>query len=142
MAFSLNRAAVIKVDNAAGSLQNITTYCNTAERSGELAEVDVTTFGATNRAYLLSFADKTLSIGGFWDPTLDGIQSGVEAAFTAGTITSISYEYGPAGSTAGQVKYLGEAVMRNYNVTNSDVDGAAEWSAELHMTGTQTVTTW
>lgn len=142
MAFNLNRAAVVKVDNAAGALQNITTYCNTAEFNGELAEVETTTFGATNRTYLNSFGDNTISIGGFWDPTLDGILAGVAAALKAGTISSVSFEYGPAGSTAGYVKYLGEAVLTNYNVTNSDADGAAEWSAELHVTGTLTVTTW
>jgi hypothetical protein len=141
MAFNHSKLTVFKIDNAAGAIQDISTYCNMVDFPQELDEVETTTFGATSRTYVPGFADLKVKVGGNWDPTLDGILAGVYAAFRAGTITSVTLEYGPAGSTGGYVKKSAEAVMLSYG-TKNDIKGVTEWDMELHVTGAVTVTTW
>lgn len=141
MAFNHSKLTVFKVDNSAGSIQDISAYCNMVDFPQELDEVETTTFGATSRTYLPGFADCKVKIGGNWDPTLETTLGGVYAAFRAGTLTSVSVEYGPAGSTSGYVKKTAEAVMLSYGLKN-DIKGVTEWDAELHITGAVTVTTW
>jgi hypothetical protein len=141
MAFNHSKLTVFKIDNAGGTLQDISTYCNMVDFPQELDEVETTTFGATSRTYVPGFADLKIKVGGNWDPTLDTTLAGVYSAFRAGTLTSVSIEYGPAGSTAGYVKKTAEAVMLSYGQKN-DIKGVTEWDMELHVTGAVTVTTW
>lgn len=141
MAFNAGKFAVFKLDNSAGALQTLTTYITSIDFSETLDELETTTMGSTNRSYLVSFGDCEISLEGIWDPTLDGIMAGLSSAFRAGTITSASFEYGPAGSTSGYVKVYGECILTEYT-RPSEADGLAEWSASLHVSGNITVTTW
>ncbi len=74
--------------------------------------------------------DTTISVSGIWDATLDGYISGTEPA-------SRSFIYGPAGSTGGNVKYTGEAIMTNYSVSNP-VGDVVTFSMDLQVTGAVT----
>jgi hypothetical protein len=143
MAFNAGKQAVFKLDNAAGSLQTLTTYLTSIEFSESLEELETTTLGSTNRSYLISFGDCEIKLSGIWDPTLDGIMAGLSAGFRAvpATVTSASFEYGPAGSTSSYVKVLGECVLTEYN-RKDEVDGVGEFDATLHVSGNITVTTW
>jgi hypothetical protein len=51
-----------------------------------------------------------VSISGSWDATADAILAGIVGV--AGT-----FEYGPAGSAGGAVKFTGEAICTSYNVS-------------------------
>ena len=141
MAFNHSKLTYVRIDNASNALQNISTYCNSFNLPEELDLVETTTFGATSKTYVIGYADATLSMGGFWDPTFDGIMTGLKQAFRDGTIASATFEYGPAGSTGGYVKYSGEFVLTNYEKGN-EIDGVTEWSAEAQVTGNITVTTF
>jgi len=141
MAFTAGKFAVFKLDNAAGSLQTVTTYITSIDFSESIDELKTTTIGSTNHSYLVSFGDCEIKLEGIWDPTLDGILAGLSAAFRAGTLTSASFEYGPAGSTGGYVKVLGECVLTEYN-RPTEAEDLTTWSASLHVSGNITVTTW
>jgi len=139
--FIHSKLTVVFLDNAAGALQDISQYCNSVSFPQELEEVDTTSFGATSRTFIPGFAAGTLSLSGNWDRTFDGIMSGVYAAFRAGTLTSVTFEYGPEGNTAGDVRYTGEAVMLSYE-KSSEVEDPVAWSSELRVSGTVTVNTY
>lgn len=141
MAFNAGKYSVFKLDNAAGSLQNLTTYLTKVDASEDLSELKTTTMGSTNHSYVIGFGDMTIDLEGIWDPTLDGIMALLSSGFRGGTVTSASFEYGPAGSTSGYVKVLGECVLTSYS-RPSEVEGLATWKAKLHVSGNITVTTW
>lgn len=141
MAFNHSKLTVVRVQNAAGSIVNISTYCNSCQLPEELELVPTTTFGATSKTYVIGFADATFSLGGFWDPTFDAIFTALKVGFRAGTFLSRTFEYGPAGLTGGFVKYTGEFVLTSYEKDN-EIDGVTEWSAEGQVTGDVSVTTW
>lgn len=137
-----SKLSVVKLDTSGGVLTDISTYCNAFEQPRELDLLDVTTFGATSKAYLSGFADGTVTMGGPWTRALDNHMSPIFAAFKAGTITSVSFEYGPEGSDSGDVKYSGEVIMTNYSGAKADVGSAQEWEAEFQVTGDVTVGTY
>ncbi len=139
--FNAGKYSVFKLDNAAGSLQTLTTYITSIDFSESLDELETTTLGSTNKSFVIGFGDCEIDLEGIWDPTLDGIMSLLSAGFRGGTVTSASFEYGPAGSTSGKVKVYGECVLTEYT-RPTEVGDLATWSAKLHVTGDITVTTW
>jgi len=137
-----SKLSVVKLDTSGGNLTTISTYCNKFENPKELDLLDVTTFGATSKAYLAGFADATVTMGGPWTRELDQHMSPIYTAFQAGTLASVSFEYGPEGSDSGDIKYTGELIMTNYSGAKADVGNAQEWDATFQVTGTVTVTTY
>jgi hypothetical protein len=137
-----SKLSVVFLDTAGGALTNISTHCNAFEQPRELDLLDVTTFGATSKAYLSGFADGTVTMGGPWTRALDNHMSPIFAAFKAGTLASVSFEYGPEGSDTGDVRYSGELIMTNYSGAKADVQNAQEWDAEFQVTGDVTVNTY
>ena len=82
-------------------------------------------------AFIVGLETATISISGLWDATVDGyMKGGTEPA-------SRSFIYGPAGSTGGNVKYTGEAIMTNYSIS-SPVGDVVTYSADLQVTGAVT----
>lgn len=141
MPFIHSKLSVIKIDNAAGSLTDISAYTNSVQLPQELEEVDVTTFGQTSRQFIAGFAMATLTLGGNWDRTFDGIMAGLYAAYRAGTVVSSTFEYGPEGQDTGDVRYTGEAVMLTWE-KGSELEDQVTWSAEFRVSGTITVNTY
>jgi hypothetical protein len=137
-----SKLSVVNLDTSAGTPTDISTHCNAMEVPRELDLLDVTTFGATSKQFLSGFADGTVSMGGPWTRALDNHMSPIFTAFKAGTLTSVSFIYGPEGSDSGDVKYTGELVMTNYTGPTAEVESAQEWSAEFQVTGDVTVGTY
>jgi len=133
MAFVHGKTAVFKIDNSAGSLQDISAYCDSVDFPMTMDTAEVTTFGDSSKEYLAGLKDATISISGSWDATADAI---LAALTTAGT-----FEYGPAGSASGAVKYTGEAILTGYTV-NAPVGDKVSFSAEFQVTGAVTHTTF
>jgi hypothetical protein len=92
---------------------------------------EVTTLGDTAKEYIVGLVDATISAEGIYDPTLDGYIANI---VTAG---SAAFEYSPQGTTAGNVKYSGTAILTSYEVATA-VDGAGTVSLELQVTGAVT----
>ena len=103
-------------------------------RSIETAET--TTFGSSAKSYITGLTDATISLSGKFDATADATLAGV-----VGLASTLSFEYGPAGSTGGFVKYEGECIMTSYDI-GATVGDAVTASVELQVTGAITRTTW
>jgi len=128
MAFEHGKTTVFKVDNSGGTLTDISAYCNNVDFPREVNADETTCFGSNDRTYIVGLRTATISVSGFWDSTLDGVIGQI-----VGTAAG-SFEYGPQGSTAGEIKYTGEAILTSYGQT-SPVDGPASWTAEFQITG-------
>ena len=132
MAFVHGKDSVFKLDNASGSLTDISTYVNNVDFP-ETADVsETTTLGADNKTYIAGLKDATISLSGLWDATADAIFGAV-----VGQSATLSYEYSPEGTASGKVKYTGEAILTSYAIS-SPVGDAVGYSADLQVSGAVT----
>ena len=138
MAFVHGKSAVFKLDNSAGSLVDYSAYLDNVGFPRSVDTAETTTFGVAGSAktYIVGLSDATVSLSGLFDATADGTLAAV-----VGQAATLSFEYGPAGSTGGFIKYTGEAIMKSYSVTAA-VGDSVKASVELQVTGAVTRTTW
>jgi hypothetical protein len=141
MPFIHSKDSVFFLDNAAGALQNISTYVDKVSTGFELDETEVTTFGATFRQFITGFAEATVKISGNWDRTFDVQMAALVEAFRGSTVTAVSFQYGPEGNATGDKRISGECILTNYEVESS-VQDQVTWSAEIRPTGTITHDTY
>jgi hypothetical protein len=141
MAFKAGHLAYIGLDNAAGSVQNISTYADNVSFPQQVAMLDVTTFGSSVKRFIpgLSGGDQ-VTISGPMDVTLYSQLTGMVAAQAAGT-AGLSLLYGPGGSVSGQPKISAEVYVIGPQVS-SGVGGRAEMSFTLQVDGAVTNATW
>jgi hypothetical protein len=127
--FRHGKAAVFKVDNNAGTLTNISDTLNSVSFPREAETLETTSFGSSDRSYVIGFTGATISIEGSFDATVD-----THLAAIVGKTESVSFEYGPEGSTNGFTKYTGEAFLTSYE-TSAGVGDIVSYSAEFQVTG-------
>lgn len=127
--FRHGKNASFKVDNSGGTLTDISTTLNSVTFPREIETLETTSFGSSSRSYVVGFSDATISVEGSFDATVDAHLAGI-----LGQEASVSFEYGPEGTTAGYVKYTGEALMTSYE-TAAGVGDIVSYSAEFQVTG-------
>lgn len=130
--FRHGKNTVFKLDNAGGTLTDISTVLNSVSFPRETEILETTSFGSSYRTYVVGFQNATISIEGSYDATVDAHLAGV-----LGQDATLSFEYGPEGSTAGQVKYTGEAYLTSFE-TSGGVGDIVSFSAELQVSGAVT----
>lgn len=138
MAFVHGKSAVFKLDDSGGTLRDLSSFLNDVSLPRDIETAETTTFGVAGSAktYITGLTDATISISGLFDATSDGYLAGV-----VGHASTLSFEYGPAGSTSGNVKYTGECIMTSYEVSAS-VGDTVQASADFQVTGAITRTTF
>ena len=128
--FSHGKSTDFALDDTGGSSRNISNTLTDVSFPQTIDTAETTAFGSSNKSYIVGLKDGSFSVSGIWDATVDGYLSGTEPA-------SRSFIYGPAGSTGGNVKYTGEAIMTNYSVSNP-VGDVVTYSLDLQITGAVT----
>ena len=119
------------LDDTGGTSRNISDTLNSVDFPEVTETADTTAFGSSSRSFIVGLESASISISGLWDATVDGyIKGGTEPA-------SRSFIYGPAGSTGGNIKYTGEAILTNYSVS-SPVGDVVTYSCDLQVTGAVT----
>ena len=125
MAFVHGKNSVMKLDNASGSLTDISAFVNNVDFP-ETADV------ASNKTYLAGLKDATIGLTGFFDATADAIFGAV-----IGQSATLSFEYSPEGTASGKIKYTGECILTNYALS-SPVGDAVAYSCDLQVSGAVT----
>ncbi len=127
--------ADIRVDNAAGSLIDISRSVKTVNFSRDAELLDATTFQAPggDKEFIVGFKDNKFSIEGNADATIATHLNGI-----VGQEATVSFQYGPEGTTAANRKYTGECVMTSYS-ENTSAEGLNTFSASFQITGAVTV---
>ena len=128
--FAHGKSTDFAIDDTGGSSRNISDTLTDVSFPQTIDTAETTAFGSSNKSYIVGLKDTTISVSGIWDATVDGYISGTEPA-------SRSFIYGPAGSTGGNVKYTGEAIMTNYSQSNP-VGDVVTFSADFQVTGAVT----
>jgi len=127
--FRHGKSTVFKVDNAAGTLTDISNTLTDVGFPQSVDTAETSTFGSSAKSYVVGLTDSTLSVSGNFDATVDA-----HLAAILGQSASVSFEYGPEGSTAGYVKYTGEALMTSYEKSGA-IGDVVSYSAEFQVTG-------
>ena len=127
--FRHGKNSVFKLDNSAGTLTDISNVLNNVSMPREIETVETTSFGSSYRTYVVGFQNATISIEGTWDATVDAHLAGI-----LGQDATVSFEYGPEGSTSTYIKYSGEAYVTSYE-TSGAVGEVVTFSAELQVSG-------
>lgn len=130
--FRHGKAAVFKIDDSGGTLRDISNTLNSVSFPREAEVLETTSFGSSDRSYVVGFKNQTISIEGSFDATVDGYLAGA-----LGATDSLSFEYGPEGSTATYTKYTGECFLTSYE-TSAGVGDIVSYSAEFQITGAVT----
>jgi predicted secreted protein len=135
MAFIHGKKSVFKIDNSAGTLTDISAFCEEVSLSRDIETAEVTTFGNDAKAYITGLTDGTVSISGKFDAAsasaIDQVLSGILGA--ASTV-SWAYRVNSASTSATNPEYQGEGILTSYEVSGS-VGDAVTFSAELQCTG-------
>ncbi len=127
MSFAHGKATVFKIDNAADSLTDISAYLTDVDFPRSVKSAETTTFGAASDTFIAGTKGATFSISGLFDATADAVLDGI-----LGLIGD--FEYGPTGSTAGMVKYTGDALCTGYSIKGA-IGGAIQATATFQCTG-------
>jgi hypothetical protein len=130
--FRHGQAAVFKIDDSGGTLRNISDALNSISFPREAEVLETTSFGSSDRTYIVGFKNGTISIEGSFDAIYDGYLAGV-----LGQDATLSFEYGPEGSTVTYTKYTGECIMTSYEST-AGIGDVVSVSAEFQITGAVT----
>lgn len=139
MAASHGSKATLKLDNSVGTLVDLSGYITSVAMPRTIDTAETSALADTAKEYVIGLEDGQITLEGNWDPTLDAHMNGVKRGLTGEA--SISYEYGPAGSAGGAVKYSGECFLTAYDQT-SPIGDASRWTATLQLTGAVTRGTW
>ena len=134
MAFVAAKSSVFKLDNSGGSLTDLSAYIDSVGGIANTTDMlDTTTLGATSKSFIGGLRNgDTLTISGKWDSVLNTHMTGI-----LGSATSSTFEYSPAGTTAGLPKVSAECFVASYEVSSSVAD-LVTWSASLQITGNVT----
>ena len=127
--FRHGKSTVFKVDNNAGSLTDISNTLTDVSFPQSVDTAETTAFGSSAKTYIVGLTDATFSVSGNFDATVDA-----HLAAIVGKADSVSFEYGPEGSTATFVKYTGEAILTSYEKSGA-IGDVVTYSAEFQITG-------
>ena len=132
MAFVHGKDSDFRLDNASGSLTDISTYVNNVDFPETADVAETSTLGSSAKSYVVGLKDATIGLSGLFDATLDAIAGAV-----VGQSATLSFQYSPEGTASGKVKYTGEAIMTNYSLS-SPVGDVVAWSCDLQVSGAVT----
>ena len=127
--FRHGKSTVFKVDNSGGTLTDISNTLTDVSFPQTIETAETTSFGSSAKTYIVGLSDSSLSVSGNFDATVDAHLAGI-----LGQAASVSFEYGPEGSTAGYVKYTGEALLTSYEKSGA-IGDVVSYSAEFQVTG-------
>jgi len=137
MPFTHGRETVLKIDNLANTLTDISTKVTNAELMRDAEILDTTTFQASAKTYILGFKDSKLSFQGHWDPVIDAHLSailGIGQPTGQPGNEGFDFEYGPEGATTGDTKYTGKGLLLKFQKTSA-INGVTGFTAEMQITG-------
>ena len=125
--FTHGKNAAFKIDDSGGTLRDISDVLTDVSISRTADVAEVSAFSNSSKAFVAGLKDATLTISGSFDATVDGYLSGILGA-------QGSFEFYPIGTTGGNPKASGEAIMTSYDRT-PDIGGAVTFTAAFQVSG-------
>ena len=123
MAFQHGKNAYVSIDAT-----DVTAFTDNQSLARVIALAETTSFGNDDTTSIAGVRSHTISIGGGWDPTLDGVMVGADDG------SSVAFVCNPEGNTSGDVTYTGNAFIENYT-WNAGTTDKVTWNASFTVTG-------
>lgn len=139
MAKTHTKDSYFALDNAAGSLVDISNYVQTWDFGRDAERNDVTAIGDQDRQTIPGFVGGTISLAGLMDYADDAIFDIL--ASMAGSPTTRTFNAGPEGGSTGDVKLPGECILTSFAVT-IPFDQPQKFTATLRVDGVVTPATF
>ena len=139
--FKHGKNAYFALDGVAASLVNISDTLNEISMPRAIETAETTAFGQNDKTYITGLGDATVSLSGMFDATVNTQIAGNIANLKSGSVSSLTFEYGPSGSAASSPKFSGEAIITSYDIS-SPVGDVVTYSLELQVTGAVSGTTF
>jgi hypothetical protein len=127
-------AAVVKLDDSAGSITDISAYIDSGEMQRMRDKAETTTLGLAAKTFIQGLLDATFSVKGKFEVAIDAI---LYDALVCAAGTYKTLEYFPQGNSTGKVKYSFECFCTSYPVP-FDVNSELSMSATFQCTGNVT----
>ena len=139
-AFQHGKSSYFGIDDSGASVVDISAYVTNVDFSRDIDTPESTTYGNDDRTYIPGLAGATLSVSGYWDSTAD---TGPDEVLSenVGKATTSTFNYGPEGTTTGDIIYHGECILTNYSIS-SPVDGIVSYTADFQISGAVTRGSW
>lgn len=136
MAKTHGKETAFTITDSGSTERDISAYLTSVDFSRDVDTPESTTFGDDDREYIVGLRGASFSVSGFWDDTAT---SGPDVVLNGllGLATASTFEYGPEGSTTGDIRYTGSCFLTSYS-TSSPVDGITTFSADFIVTGAVT----
>lgn len=119
------------LDNSSGTLVDLTAKTTSIDFPRSFETGETSTMGSVAKTYIATKSDSSLSVEFIWDTTLD---AQLNSVFDGRELT---FNYGPAGNTAGYIKKSGECILTEIG-TPSEQGGVITCSASFQCTGAVT----
>lgn len=133
MAYSHGKDAYFAVEDSAATTLRVITGIKTITFGQENELADITIVGDEARKWRQGLTNNTMQITGLWDNTaLLGSHTVLQSL--VGLEVTTTFEAGPQGNTAAQVKLGGECVLASYE-WNSDVGDMVLFTASFNISG-------
>ena len=113
----------------------LTNYCNQADLSATIDDIETTHFGSTGRESIAGTSTWSISLGGDFDSVVDGYLA--PDAITTGTKRTAVITFTDDGGTDVSYTWTSNAEIGDYSVTSTPT-GKIEWSATLRLSGAPT----
>lgn len=132
MAFQAGKSSNFQITDAGAVSRDISAYLDKVTFPEEVQALDTSAFTATARTFIPGLKNATITLTGKWDPTATSGPDVVLQGLIGSNPTA--FIYGPQGTTTGQVKYTGNAMVTRYSV-DDPVDGLVTFTCELQASG-------
>jgi predicted secreted protein len=129
--FYHGKDAAVFITDSGGTERNLTDVATSVGIPVEVETAEVTTFNDDDKVYVTGLRDRTISLEGKWDATVDGYLAGLLGG------TARAWKVFPAGSAAGRPFYSGSAILTSYEVS-AEIGDAIGFSAEFQNSGAVT----
>lgn len=129
MAFRHGKFTHFSLQNAAGTVIDISTYLRDVSMPRQIDTAETTAFQSTVKTFVIGIPGATFSVSGMFDLALDTILNGI-----AGMEAARTWVYGPEGNLATRRRYQGSAYLTNYSITGS-VSDMVGFTADFQVTG-------
>ena len=125
--FTHGKNAAFKIDDSGGTIRDISDVLTDVSISRTADVAEVSAFSNSSKSFVSGLTDANLTISGSYDATVDGYLSGILGV-------EGSFEFYPIGTTGGNPKASGEAIMTSYDRT-PDIGGAVTFTAAFQVSG-------
>ena len=137
MAFFDSKVSKFRIDDTGSVLRDLSAYITEVRGlPGPRDLNEVTALGDSGAKYIAGLEDVAITLSGMFDNTSTSGPDAVLGPLRTHS-SAVDFEYGPEGTSTGNVKYSGTCWVTSYAL-RSRVGYLVGWSAALQVNGTVT----